>query len=768
MSREKQIYRILVMRIQSQYNALGVFEEELIENWERLGMVVESIDQYDADSLKRAAEQDYDLIFMMNGAVFSLRSEMNWLEEYFKKPIYTYYVDHPLHIDLRIRQSDTQHCIVVDRDFKDYMDRHYHNLLHETELVMQAGVEGMYSNRLFEERRYPVVFCGSYGDYHAILERINQNKRSFQIFLHYMIGEALNKPALTIEEIYDRALEHFQFPLSEEEYTEFLYGCRDVELYLRAYYRAMIIKQILEAGIPVEIYGNNWEQLDCNRKDLLHCHAPIDYREMPDVFADAQIVINVMPWAKAGFHDRIACAMLNGAMVISDETAYMKEQALDGNRLVVYSLQALYEVPQKVAYYLEHLDEAKTIAQNGYEWAKENHTWRNRAEQFLRIFDKNRKLGTEENSLMDNSNPTFDISTELEGILTLWQKYLPVLFRFQQIGVKQMDRDFSLDFFSQMEELAGYTADLKNMCCNGGGMIWIEKRLTEGISLLRQYQNEGRYEDTEKLLDDIIVYTEKMIAQLQELLSSGLYDINFGKMTYKKGIDVAKLGTIEEAVNALNPDSMNPLEHFFFLEPHNKMTKWSHYFEVYHRHFERFRNQPVTVLEIGVWGGGSLQMWKKYFGNRCNIIGIDIMEECKDYEEEQIKIYIGSQEDREFLQKIKAEIPKVDIIIDDGGHTMNQQIITFEELFPILADGGVYLCEDTHTSYWSDFEGGYRKPDTFLEYSKNFIDRLHARYSLSADLKTDDFTRAVRSIHYYDSMVVLEKGGHKPSMPFWI
>ena len=161
-------------------------------------------------------------------------------------------------------------------------------------------------------------------------------------------------------------------------------------------------------------------------------------------------------------------------------------------------------------------------------------------------------------------------------------------------------------------------------------------------------------------------------------------------------------------------------------------------------------------------------MWKKYFGPQCNIIGIDIMEECKAYEEEQIKIYIGSQEDRNFLRRLKSEIGRVDIIIDDGGHVMNQQIVTFEELFPILSDGGVYLCEDMHTSYWPDFGGGYKQPDTFMEYSKNFVDELNARYSLSDALKADEFTRHIRGIYYYDSMIVLEKGEHKLSMPFWI
>lgn len=110
----------------------------------------------------------------------------------------------------------------------------------------------------------------------------------------------------------------------------------------------------------------------------------------------------------------------------------------------------------------------------------------------------------------------------------------------------------------------------------------------------------------------------------------------------------------------------------------------------------------MTILEIGVFKGGSLQMWKHYFdaaNHNVKVYGIDINPDCKALEEENIEIFIGSQEDREFLRSVKEQIGKVDILIDDGGHTMDQQIITFEELFDLVSEDGIYLCEDLHTSY---------------------------------------------------------------------
>ncbi len=126
-------------------------------------------------------------------------------------------------------------------------------------------------------------------------------------------------------------------------------------------------------------------------------------------------------------------------------------------------------------------------------------------------------------------------------------------------------------------------------------------------------------------------------------------------------------------------------------------------------------------------------------------------------EEENVEIFIGSQSDRNFLKKVKQAIPPVDILIDDGGHTMLQQRITYEELFDHVKEDGIYLCEDLHTSYWLTHGGGYKRRGTFIEYSKNFIDYLNAYHSEQRSLRVNRFTQAVDSIHYYDSIIVIEK-----------
>ena len=204
-------------------------------------------------------------------------------------------------------------------------------------------------------------------------------------------------------------------------------------------------------------------------------------------------------------------------------------------------------------------------------------------------------------------------------------------------------------------------------------------------------------------------------------------------------------------------DKISQIENYFYNNNKNLIHKWDHYFEIYDRHFKKYRNRDIVLLEVGVSRGGSLQMWSDYFGKGSKFFGIDIDPRCKEFENENTKIFIGSQSDRKFLKYVKENIPPVDILIDDGGHYMNQQIILFEELFDYVKKNGVYLCEDTHSSYWLVFGGGYKRRGTFIEYSKNFIDMLNAFHSEQSKYKINNFTRSVNSIHYYDSILVIEK-----------
>jgi hypothetical protein len=187
--------------------------------------------------------------------------------------------------------------------------------------------------------------------------------------------------------------------------------------------------------------------------------------------------------------------------------------------------------------------------------------------------------------------------------------------------------------------------------------------------------------------------------------------------------------------------------------------KWKHYFPAYESHFARFVNRPITFIEIGCGRGGSLQMWKRYFGPHATIIGIDIRPEVQKFEEDQIHIRIGDQSDTAFLESVLQEFGTPNIVLDDGSHMMEHLSKTFHYLYPRTAADGVYVVEDLHTAYWDEFGGGLQREGSFIELCKQLVDELNADWSRGA-LPPTAFTRSTLSMHFYDGMAIFERGRH--------
>ncbi|MDT4981167.1 MAG: hypothetical protein QOG07_3046 [Pseudonocardiales bacterium] len=186
------------------------------------------------------------------------------------------------------------------------------------------------------------------------------------------------------------------------------------------------------------------------------------------------------------------------------------------------------------------------------------------------------------------------------------------------------------------------------------------------------------------------------------------------------------------------------------------LDKWVHYFPIYTRHLERFRGRSVNVLEVGVYRGGGLDLWSSYLGPEAKLVGLDIDEAAVRAVKGRFQVVLGDQADPDVLRKINDDYGPFDVVIDDGGHTMDQQIVTIETLFPLLNDGGVFIVEDTHTSYWTAFGGGLHEPTSFVEWTKPRIDDLHSRHHAGID-RSSVWATEVDGMHWYDSVVVLDK-----------
>ena len=207
-----------------------------------------------------------------------------------------------------------------------------------------------------------------------------------------------------------------------------------------------------------------------------------------------------------------------------------------------------------------------------------------------------------------------------------------------------------------------------------------------------------------------------------------------------------------------------------------RSVKHNTYFPVYDQLFSRFRNKEIIFVEVGVLNGGSLLMWRDYFGPQARIIGIDLNPAAKYWETHGFEIYIGSQKDTHFWKSFVESITEFDIVLDDGGHTYAQQIVTVDSLLPHIKDGGILVIEDTHTSYMHGFyETGFFNTKivskikyyinnfcfsnikenkwSFISYTKFLIDKINHRFS---GLNNKNSDKIVWSIEFFESIVAFK------------
>lgn len=201
---------------------------------------------------------------------------------------------------------------------------------------------------------------------------------------------------------------------------------------------------------------------------------------------------------------------------------------------------------------------------------------------------------------------------------------------------------------------------------------------------------------------------------------------------------------------ATKPAADNPLRMFFEARHTGRgIWKWEHYFDIYHRHFAKFVGRDVQFVEIGIYSGGSLEMWKSYLGPQARIHGVDVEEATRVYDDGDTRVHIGDQADRAFWTQFRQDVPQLDIVVDDGGHTPEQQIVTLEELLPHLRPGGVFLCEDADGVH-----------NAFIAYVAGLVNHLNTVDHKPGDLLATTptaFQAAIYAVHFYPYVVVIER-----------
>jgi cephalosporin hydroxylase len=177
------------------------------------------------------------------------------------------------------------------------------------------------------------------------------------------------------------------------------------------------------------------------------------------------------------------------------------------------------------------------------------------------------------------------------------------------------------------------------------------------------------------------------------------------------------------------------------------------YTVAYNNYLEPIRDEPIVMLEIGVWQGSSLRMWEEFLPN-ARLFAIDIDPSCKRHETARSKVFIGDQTDSGFLKQVAEAVGEpFHCIIDDGGHQMEHHQASLPALWPYLKDGGWYAIEDLHTCYLPHFGGGYKAPESTVEsVLKPILDTMNYEGA------PPSFVPNIGSMHVYPSVTFLFKG----------
>jgi hypothetical protein len=180
--------------------------------------------------------------------------------------------------------------------------------------------------------------------------------------------------------------------------------------------------------------------------------------------------------------------------------------------------------------------------------------------------------------------------------------------------------------------------------------------------------------------------------------------------------------------------------------------KYDSYFQVYEETLRRYVGKKITFVEVGILNGGSLFMWREYFGPGSRIIGIDLNPAAERWRADGFEIFIGDQADPSFWNEFYRQVGAIDVLMDDGGHSNSQQILTASQAIPNVRDGGTIIVEDIHASYMREFGNPSRY--SFLNFARKLVDSVNSRYGPFEKNETV-YSKRLYSVAFYESIVVL-------------
>lgn len=384
------------------YNTLNIFAESVASNLRKRGFDAALVNAYtDPETLRSELEKqaeigkiDAAISFNVDGRILACRDTINELGI----PLYDWIVDHPCdHIKVLEADVNDYHAIVLDRDHAGFIDRHIDNI-RSADMIPIGGFCGDECDDLsrddFANRRYGLIFTGSYVPYHQFEESILSLPDRMKKMTVMMIEQMISNRDLTNEEALNSALREVigtdQIP--SNVYCECAYYTSNSNIYVRHFVREEILRYIVDSGVRIDIFGPGWERLGFDRKKNVVLHDRIDYTESALVCREAKLSLNILPWFKDGLHDRIPTAMMNGSAVATDTSRYIDEVFdTDGeNReILIFDIKRPQSIPEHLGKWMSDEDMLYRVAKGGREKALSQMKWENRVDELIRVIGGN-------------------------------------------------------------------------------------------------------------------------------------------------------------------------------------------------------------------------------------------------------------------------------------------------------------------------------------------------------------------------------------------
>lgn len=317
-----------------------------------------------------------------------LKDSGMFLHDKIYAPKFNFVLDHPIWLKNQLSQMPKD-CFVLTHDvhYQDFIEAFYPDAPGSV-LFPPAANEKSLCNRPVSERVYDAVFIGTYGNYRDKCAQILECRPRVRHLAAAYLLTMKKRPDLTAEDAFYETLQGRGVTVAKEEFLELFFQMKPVIQAIMYYYREKTVRTLLEAGVPLEIWGESWQSSPLAGHPLLAIHPDVTPEESFSILGNSKLSLNIMAWHKGGFTERLANSMYAGAVVVTDRTTYEDGMLCEGENIVMFDLKELEKLPEKVRGLLRNTAKLERIAENGRRYARSAHSWDERAEEFLYLLDE--------------------------------------------------------------------------------------------------------------------------------------------------------------------------------------------------------------------------------------------------------------------------------------------------------------------------------------------------------------------------------------------